>query len=132
MMADMESRMSELMEGIETEKFLPAPGFQHRMLPAFRGEFLVDVKEHEDEVVIVADLPGINKEDISLNLVDPRTLEISSMRGAEKEETKEGYFMRERLYGAMRSSYRLLTLLPLRIWRWGLTRSRRGRSMWET
>lgn len=102
MMADMESRMSDLMAGIETEKFLPAPGFRQRMLPAFRGEFLVDVKEHDDEVVIVADLPGANKEDISLNLIDPRTLEISSMREAEKEETKEGYYMRERLYGAMK------------------------------
>ena len=33
-----------------------------RMLPAVRGEFRVDVKEHENEVIVVADLPGIEKE----------------------------------------------------------------------
>jgi len=102
MMADMEDRISELVGGFETERLLPAPGFQQRMLPAYRGEFSIDIKEHEDEVVIVADLPGANKEDITITLIDPRSLELSSMREAEKEETNVGYYMRERLYGAMK------------------------------
>jgi len=101
MMVEMESRISDLMESVETGRLLPAPGFEQRMLPAFRGEFSIDVKEHEDEVVIVADLPSAKKEDISIHLVDPRTLEVSSVREAEKEEAKEGYYMRERLFGAM-------------------------------
>lgn len=101
MIADMESRISMLMGGFEPERFLPARGFERRMLPAFRGEFSVDIKETEDEVIVIVDLPGVNKEDITINLIDPRTLEISTVREVEKERTGEGYFLRERLYGSM-------------------------------
>ena len=102
MMAEMEKRFTDIMEGLETERFLPAPGFHQRMLPALRGEFSVDIREHEDEVVVIADLPGVNKEDITLTLVDPRNLEIASVRQVEKEETEKGYHVRERLRGAMK------------------------------
>ena len=61
-------------------------------LPAIRGEFRVDVREHDDEVIVVADLPGIDKEDISLQLINPRALEVSCERKGEKEE-KEKVFM---------------------------------------
>jgi HSP20 family protein len=80
---------------------MQAGGVSDRMLPAIRGEFRVDVREHDDEVIIVADLPGINKEDVSLQLINPRALEVSCERKGEKEETSEGYNMRERMYGSM-------------------------------
>lgn len=86
---------------------LPPGGFSDRMLPAIRGEFRVDVREHDDEIIIVADLPGVEKEDISLSLVSPSMLEIDCERKGEKEEEHEGYYMRERLYGSMK---RLVTL----------------------
>jgi len=101
MMNEMENRFSSLMKGFETEKLLPAPGFQRRMVPALRGEFSVDVKEHEDEVIVIADLPGVEKGDISINLINPHTLEISTSRREERKEEKEGYYMQERVYGAM-------------------------------
>jgi HSP20 family protein len=31
------------------------------MLPAIRNEFRVDVREHDDEVIIAADPPGVKK-----------------------------------------------------------------------
>ncbi len=83
-------------------KLLPPGGVADRMLPAIRGEFRVDVREHDDEVIIVADLPGVEKEDVSLQLVGPRALEIASERKDEKEEKSEGYYMRERVYGSLR------------------------------
>ena len=73
-----------------------------RMLPAVRGEFRVDVKEHENEVIVVADLPGIEKEAVSIPLLNPRALEISCERKGETEEKSKGYYMRERMYGTMR------------------------------
>ena len=71
------------------------------MLPALRGEFRVDVREHDDEIIVVADLPGVEKEDVTVTLVNPSTLEISSERKAEKEEKEEGYYMRERVSGSL-------------------------------
>ncbi len=96
MMNEMESRLWG-----PGSRMLPAGGFTDRMLPAIKGEFRVDVRDHEDEVLVVADLPGIEREDISLSLVSPDTLEIMSERKAEKEEKEEGFYVRERMYGNM-------------------------------
>lgn len=97
MMADMENFFQPFAEG----RFLPPGGVGDRMLPAIRGEFRVDVREHEDEVIVVADLPGVEKEDVTLHLLNPRTLEIGSERKSGTEEKKEGYYVRERLFGSM-------------------------------
>ncbi len=96
-MNDMENRMNEVFGG----KALPSPGFAGRMVPALRGEFRVDVREHGDEILVVADLPGVEKQDVSLHLVNPRTLELSWERKGEKQEKEEGWYLRERTYGSM-------------------------------
>jgi HSP20 family protein len=82
-------------------RLLPAGGVGDRMLPAIRGEFRVDVREHEEDVIVVADLPGADKEAVSLDLLNPRALEISCERRSENEEIREGYYMRERVSGSM-------------------------------
>ena len=107
MWRDMEEMRSEL-EGIVSQtyptgsKLLLPGGVADRMLPAILGVFRVDVREHADEVIIVADLPGAEKEQVSLQLLNPRTLEIAYERKDETEESSEGYFLRERISGSMR------------------------------
>ena len=66
------------------------------MLPAIRGEFRVDIREDDDEVIVAADLPGVEKAAVTLQLLNPRALEISCERRAEREEKEEDYSMRER------------------------------------
>ncbi len=83
-------------------QFLLPGGTGDRMIPAIRGEFRVDVREHEDEVIVVADLPGVEKETVTLNLINPRALEIACERNRETEEKMEGYYVRERVSGSMR------------------------------
>ncbi|MDD1658469.1 MAG: Hsp20/alpha crystallin family protein [Methanomicrobiales archaeon] len=107
LVSEMENQFSSLMEGIETTPLLPAKELRGRMLPALRGDLRVDVREHDDEVVVVADLPGVEKDDVSLHLRDPRTLQISCERRAEQEEKEEGYYMRERRFGSMDRLVRL-------------------------
>ncbi|HUU76620.1 MAG TPA: Hsp20/alpha crystallin family protein [Methanoregulaceae archaeon] len=107
-MRDFDEMMNEMDNRFLGGKFLPPGGFSDRMLPAIRGEFRVDVREHDDEVIIVADLPGVEKEDVSLSLLTPSTLEIDCVRRIEKEEKEEGYYIRERLYGSMKR----IILLP--------------------
>ncbi|HUT38128.1 MAG TPA: Hsp20/alpha crystallin family protein [Methanoregula sp.] len=82
-------------------RLLPAGGVTDRMLPALRSEFRVDVREHDDEVIVVADLPGVEKDNVSIQLLNPGTLEISCERKGEKEGKTEGYYVRERMYGSM-------------------------------
>ncbi len=112
MWRDMEEMRSELENIVQqtypaTGKLLLPGGVADRMIPAIRGVFRVDVREHDDEVIIVADLPGVEKEDVSLELIDPRALEIAFERKDEKEESSEGYFMRERISGSLR---RIITM----------------------
>jgi len=72
------------------------------MLPVTLPRPGVDVVQHDDEVVVTADLaPGVFKKDITLDLIDPRALEISWERKEEEKEEKEGYYLRERRFGSM-------------------------------
>ncbi|MCU0632348.1 MAG: Hsp20/alpha crystallin family protein [Methanolinea sp.] len=102
MMRDFEDMMAEMENRFMGAggRLLPPGGVADRMLPAIRGEFRVDVREHDDEVMIVADLPGMDKDDVNISLVNPNTLEISCERKMEKEEKDEGYYVRERMYGS--------------------------------
>ena len=57
----------------------------------------VDIKEEDDKLVVTTDLPGINKEDVEINLKEDM-LEIKAKTGKEKETEEEGYIRRERAY----------------------------------
>ena len=106
MLNEMESRFRGMMLG--SGQFLPAGGFGpggvgDRLLPAVRGEFRLDVQEDEDEVVVVADLPGVDRENITVRLLSPEQLEISCERRSERQEAGEGgqFVRQERTFGYM-------------------------------
>ena len=96
MMSEMENRFFG-----PSGRLLPPGGITDRMMPALRGEFRIDIRDHDDEIIVVADLPGAEKEDVSVSLVNPGMLEIRSERSTNKEEKEEGYYMRERMSGTM-------------------------------
>jgi HSP20 family protein len=102
-MEDMRAELDNLFRQTATGNPLLLPGgISDRMLPAIRGEFRVDVREHEDDVIIVADLPGVEKDAVTLDLINPRELEISCQRNRETEDKGEGYYVRERASGSLR------------------------------
>lgn len=96
MMAEMETRLGE--------SLVPANVFSNQIMPAIKGECRVDVMDHQDEAVVVADLPGAEKEDVKIRLINPSTLEISCNRekSVEEGEKDSDYYMRERIYGSMK------------------------------
>ena len=67
-------------------------GSLRRWVPA------MDLVETEDHFVLRADLPGLDQEDVSIELED-NVLTISGERKAEHEDRKEGYYRVERAYG---------------------------------
>ena len=109
MITEMEAHMGDMIKSLEDQGYLPPSGFEQRVVPALRGEFSVDVLEHEEEVIVVADLPGVEKTDIAIYLIDPKTLEISSVRGRVAEGEREGYYVKERFSGSMRRRVELPT-----------------------
>jgi HSP20 family protein len=98
MRAELDSMFRQMSAG---GRLLPAGGMSDRMLPAIRGEFRVDVREHDDDVIVAADLPGVDKEAVALQLLNSRALEISCERSNEREEKNEGFYMKERISGSM-------------------------------
>jgi HSP20 family protein len=66
----------------------------------------VDVRETRDNVIVKADLPGMEKEKISVSIHDG----VLTLKGEKKEESEtkgENFFRAERAYGAF---YRAISL----------------------
>ena len=58
----------------------------------------IEVKQKEGKLVVTAELPGVKKEDVKVNVTD-NTLTLEGERKQEKEEKREGYYHSERSYG---------------------------------
>lgn len=58
----------------------------------------IDVKEHDGRVVVRADLPGMTKDDIHVEVTED-SLTIRGERKEEKKEEREGYSYNECSYG---------------------------------
>ena len=77
-------------EGVEYGAWIPA----------------VDLREEQKQYVIEADLPGVNKDDIDIN-VENNVLTISGERHFSNEEKKDSYHRIERTYGKFMRSFTL-------------------------
>jgi HSP20 family protein len=78
-----QSRRGEIEPLTETINFVPA----------------VDVVENDKEVIVRADLPGIDKKDIKIK-VEPEEVIISGESKKERKEKEEDYYIEERVYGS--------------------------------
>ncbi len=58
---------------------------------------LVDMVDKGKEYVVKAEIPGVTKDDVKVE-VSENSLEISSEKSVEEKEEKEGYVRRERRY----------------------------------
>ncbi|TDO94746.1 HSP20 family protein [Halanaerobium saccharolyticum] len=66
--------------------------------------FRADIKESDEEYTIEAEMPGMKKEDINLEINDDY-LTISAEHQEEKEEKNEDYIRRERRQGRYARSF---------------------------
>jgi len=67
----------------------------------------VDVQEHGNDIIVTADMPGVDKDDIKINVRDGNILEISAQKKTEMERKEEGFIRHERGYTGY---YRSITL----------------------
>jgi HSP20 family protein len=58
----------------------------------------IEVLERDDKLVVRAELPGLSKDDVKVEVTDD-LLTIGGERREEREETREGYRHSERRYG---------------------------------
>lgn len=56
----------------------------------------VDVREHGNEIVVTADMPGVSKDDIRIDVTEGNVLEISAERKTESRKEEKGFIRHER------------------------------------
>ena len=66
----------------------------------------IDLEEKDGNYLVKADLPGMRKEDIHVELKDGY-LTLRGERKSEHEENKDNYHMIERTYGTFERSFRV-------------------------
>jgi HSP20 family protein len=66
----------------------------------------VDLYEKDDHYMIKAELPGVDKNDIKIDLKD-RRLTLSGERSYDNEVKEENYYRRERSYGKFQRAFTL-------------------------
>jgi HSP20 family protein len=99
----MQYRMSRLFE--EFPEYIESsqlPASQDSQVP------YVDVIDRDQDIVVTADLPGVDKNDICISVKDS-TLEISAEKKVTQEHKDEGYLRRERGYSRFYRAIRLPT-----------------------
>ena len=68
------------------------------------GNFQTDIQDKGDHYLLEADLPGMDKNDIAIDL-DGDNLTIRAQRHSEHEEKADGYLRCERSYGSYARSF---------------------------
>jgi HSP20 family protein len=85
------------------------------MLPAETGkrettlaarEPLMDLIDEKDQYKVIMEVPGINKEDIDINVTEDSLTVRAESRTEQKKEEK-GYYYQERRYGSFQRTFRL-------------------------
>lgn len=66
----------------------------------------VDIVEEKDRLLIKADLPGLNKDDIKITLEDD-VMMLEAAKREERESDGKDYHLVERSYGTYRRSFRI-------------------------
>jgi HSP20 family protein len=95
-----QKRMNSLVEGL----FDRAPGRWPGALEAFTPK--VEVSEKHREVIVTAELPGMEDKDVELS-VDDDVLTIRGEKKEEREEEREGSYYSERSFGSFQRLVRL-------------------------
>ena len=97
--------MQQLLQGVFSDPFFREPFGRFEQLDRWFGDFSpqrfapsVDVSEDGNALKVTAELPGMSKEDVKLQ-IDNDMLVISGEKKSQSENKNEGAFRTERYYG---------------------------------
>ena len=91
----MKLQMSGLMKEITTDYSSDSKA----LIEGWGQDIRIDVTENDKDVLVRADLPGMDKDKIDIMLEGGKVLKISGMRSVEKKEEAPGMVRQERMEG---------------------------------
>ena len=103
---EMMNRMFENFWGRTSSRRLLPSGEDRAVVAAGYREPFIDVIENDKEIIATAEMPGLEKQDIKINVTEDM-LEISAETKHEEKKEEKGYIYRERRSG---SYYRSISL----------------------
>jgi len=68
----------------------------------------IDISEEKDKINVVAEIPGVKKQDIKITLQD-NILTIEGEKKQETEKKEKNYYRSERMFGSFKRSFTLPT-----------------------
>lgn len=77
--------------------------------PAAAGRIKIDVSEKEGAYIVQAEIPGVKKEDIQVNIDGDQVLISAEARGEKEIKENERVLHRELYYGKVERAFRLGT-----------------------
>jgi HSP20 family protein len=80
------------------------------IVPSGNGSLAVDMHETDDDVIVKAEIPGLNSDDLDVTITGD-TLTIKGETKAQEEIEKENYIYRERRYGRFSRSLAIPTAI---------------------
>jgi len=110
-MKDQNNIMKDLINTMFTSNASPfyIPNFEYQVesYPPWSGSITqsisnkpsLDIKDENDDVIVIIDVPGVEKDNIKVRLVNEKLLELECEQKNEHEDKKENYCVRERSYG---------------------------------
>ncbi|HVO95403.1 MAG TPA: Hsp20/alpha crystallin family protein [Terriglobales bacterium] len=102
-----EREMDQMMEDFFGRRFRPFWPERWFRTEEIQGRVpALDMFEEKDDIVVKAEIPGMDKDNIEVNLTD-HTLTIKGEKKKEEEIKEENYYRTERSYGAFIRSVEL-------------------------
>jgi HSP20 family protein len=99
-------RLTSLRDNINRLFDLNFPWEEGRPMELAGWRPTVDIYDSNGETVIQAELPGVKKEDISVDVKD-NVLTITGQRSKEEEIKEENYYRQERRFGSFQRAFTL-------------------------
>ena len=100
-MFSVKHRMNRLMDDF----FMPSPYFR-RERAAWDWNPSVDIYNEDGSIVLKAELPGVEKDNITIDVKD-RVLTLKGERSSDNEVQEDNYYRRERSFGKFERRFSL-------------------------
>ena len=100
-MSDLRHRVNQMF----SDMFYPAT-VENQDLNQWSWNPVVDIYENDESIVIKAELPGVDKKNIRIDVKD-RLLTLKGERSTEKEVKEESFYRRERAFGSFQRVFTL-------------------------
>src|SRR6516225_1473632 len=104
--AEMRAEMDHLFDRFLGGSFFGRPAPSGRAEPAAALAPNVDIRENDKEIILEAELPGIDEKDVEL-VVRDGVLSLKGEKKLERDEKKDNYHLVERSYGSFERSFQL-------------------------